>query len=136
VPGYKRLEPSKRAFRSSVSNGGAILAGVDGRSLVARRFRDIANAIAEDCGGSDNLTEAKLQLIRSAAGLAVLREDLDAKACNGQVIDVGCYTRITNSLGRVLALVGLERVPTDVTPSLKSYLVDGHAFLVNEEARS
>ena len=40
--GRARLMPAKAAARSRVSNGADVLPNVDGRSLIARRYRDIA----------------------------------------------------------------------------------------------
>jgi hypothetical protein len=118
----RRFEIGPAAQRSAVANGSRLLDGLDGRSAPARRYRDVAIAIAVDLGGYDNLTEAQLQLVRSAAGLTVLREGLDAKALNGERIDVAEYCRISNSLRRLLATVGLDRVPRDVTPPVEDYV--------------
>jgi hypothetical protein len=108
--------------RSAISNGSALLTGLDHRSAPARRFRDVINSLASDLGGADVLSEAQLQLVRSAAGLIVLRERLDLRALNDERVDTSEYARITNSLRRVLATLGLQRVPRDVTPSLSDYL--------------
>ncbi len=111
-----RLALPKHQFRTAVGNGSRVLDSVDGRSHIARRHVEITAQIAEDLGGINRLSEAQLQLIRSAAGLVVLREGLDAKASNGEPIDVSTYCRISNSLRRVLSTIGLTRVPKDVTP--------------------
>lgn len=113
----RRFEIGPAAVRSAIANGSRLLEGLDGRSAPARRYRDMIAALASDLGGRDNLTEAQFQLIRSAAGLVVLREALDAKALNGEAIDTGDYCRISNCLRRVLSTVGLDRVPRDVTPN-------------------
>ena len=47
-----RLESRKSHARSRVSNHSDILPGVDGRSLIARRYRDIANAVVVDITAS------------------------------------------------------------------------------------
>lgn len=36
--------------RSRVTNGAKMIAGVDGRSADARRYRDLAMSFADDCG--------------------------------------------------------------------------------------
>jgi hypothetical protein len=91
------------------------LEGVDNRSHTARRYREIGALLASDMGGSDHLTEAERQLVRSAAGLVILRERLDVKAVNGEKIDTGEYCAISNTLRRVLVTCGLKRVPIDIT---------------------
>ena len=118
----KRFEITPSKVRSAVANGSRLLDGLDARSAPARRYRDLQHAIAQDLGGPDALTEAQLQLIRSAAGLVVLREALDAKALNGEPIDTAQYTRIANTLRRVLSTIGLQRRPRDVTPTLEEYV--------------
>ena len=124
-PGSRpRLALPQREFRTAIGNGSRVLDGIDGRSHVARRHVEITAAIAQDCGGIDVVSEAQLQLIRSAAGLVILREDLDSKAADGERIDVATYCRISNSLRRVLSTIGLERRAKDITPipSLQQYI--------------
>src|SRR5438876_6459913 len=93
--------------RTAIANGSAILEGVDGRSHVARRYREIGALLASDMGGHDQLTEAQRQLVRSAAGLVVLRERLDVRAVNGETVDTGEYCAVSNTLRRVLTTIGL-----------------------------
>jgi hypothetical protein len=66
-----------------VSNGTDVLPGVDGRSLVARRYRDIAAQIIADMGGIDRCSEAKLQLVRRFSAVAVLAEQMEANRSLG-----------------------------------------------------
>jgi hypothetical protein len=91
------------------------LEGVDNRSHTARRYREINALISRDISPDADLTEAQKQLIRSAAGLVVLRERLDVLAVNGEKIDAGEYCAVSNTLRRVLVTIGLKRVPLDVT---------------------
>jgi hypothetical protein len=112
--------------RTAIANGGAVLSGVDGRSHVARRYRELGALISSDLGGHDHLTEAQRQLVRSAAGLIVLRERLDVKAVDGQAIPVGEYCTLSNSLLRTLCALGLQRVARDYIdevndPALATY---------------
>ena len=119
----KRFAVMPAAVRSAVANGSRLLDHLDARSAPARRFRDIQNDIARDiCGGIDHLTEAQLQLVRTAAGLVVLREAFDAQALNGETISVAEYCRVSNSLRRVLATIGFNRAQRNITPSLDQYL--------------
>jgi hypothetical protein len=74
-----------------------VLEGIDGRSHVARGYAEVAGAIAVDLGGEDHLTELRRHLVRSVAGLVVLREDLDAKAVNGERVNTAQYWRLANS---------------------------------------
>jgi hypothetical protein len=104
-------------FRTKIGSGQRLLAGIDGRSAIARRYREIAGAIAQDLGGSDQLTEVQRQLIRTGAGLVVMREAMDVRLINGETsINASRYCRVSNSLRRVLATIGLTRTPKDITP--------------------
>jgi hypothetical protein len=56
----KRTSDLKAYARSKVSNSPAELPNVDGRSLIARRFRDIARAILVDQQGGEGVSEVRL----------------------------------------------------------------------------
>jgi hypothetical protein len=100
--------------RTAIANGRAVLEGVDNRTHVARRYRELNALISHDVSPAADLTEAQKQLIRSAAGLVVLRERLDVQAIKGKDIDAGEYCAISNTLRRVLTTIGLKRVPKDI----------------------
>jgi hypothetical protein len=98
------------------------LPNVDGRSLIARRYRDIMSAIASDQGGADRLSETRLQLIRRFAAAACLAEQLEARLARGEQIDIQEYSLIVSTMVRVAQRIGIDRVPRDVAPSLAEYL--------------
>jgi hypothetical protein len=62
-------DPKSKA-RSRVTNHQDLLPGIDGRSIIARRYRDIATAVIGDQGGIDRLSEARVQLVRRFAACA------------------------------------------------------------------
>ena len=100
----------------------AFLEGVDGRSVIARRFRDLVAAIVEDLGGAEAITEGELQLVRRAASLCVQCELLEAEAARGAALEVDSYVKLVNALNRTLGSIGLKRRPRDVTPDLRDYV--------------
>jgi hypothetical protein len=114
----------KHAFRTATGNGNRVLDGVDGRSWPARRFREVSAALGSDLGGSEHLSEAQIQLCRSAAGLVVLRESLDVQAAKEgpEAVNVPTYALICNSLRRVLSTIGLQRVPRNVDHIEEAYM--------------
>lgn len=118
------LTLSKKEFRSRVTTGAEILPHVDGRGILARRFRDLQATICQDLGGQYECSEAMLQLVRTTAGLVILREEMDAKAVNGQPIDIGHYVRVSGALRRCLSTLGLERRARDITPDPLTYARD------------
>jgi hypothetical protein len=122
----RTAEQRKRHARSRVSNGADILTDVDGRSLVARRFRDIASAITTDQGGADHLSEARLQLVRRFAAAAVIAEQMESDLANGKPIDVAQHALLCSSLVRIARQIGVNRIPKTIVPSLDEYLARHH----------
>ena len=112
--------PPPPEFRTRRGTGAVTLAGVDGRSMMARRFREITSGIEEDLGG--DLTEAQKHLIARAACLACWCEEREAELANGQDFDALQYATISNALRRLLSDLGLERRARDVTPDLRDYI--------------
>jgi hypothetical protein len=115
----------KSQARSRLSNGRDVLPNVDGRSLVARRYRDILGAIASDQGGAEQLSEARLQLIRRFSAASVLAEQMEACVAQGAQINIQEYSLLVSTIVRVAQRIGIDRVPRDVAPSLAEYLKQG-----------
>ena len=118
--------PAKVQARSRVTNGADILPGVDGRSLIARRYRDIIAAIIVDQGGAGQLAEARQQLIRRFAAASVLAEEMEARLANGEMIDINDHALLCSTLVRVAQRIGINRSAKDLTPTLERYLSDTH----------
>ena len=114
----------KLTARARVSNGRDVLPNVDGRSLIARRYRDISSAIVVDQGGIDRCSESRLQLIRRFAAAAVLAEQMESRLANGEEIDIAQHATLSSTLVRLAAKIGIDRIPRDVTPTLAQYLAD------------
>jgi hypothetical protein len=102
--------------RSRLSNGKDILPGVDGRSLVARRYRDIASAVLADQGGLQDCSESRLQLIRRFAAASCLAEQLEAKLARGEQIDIQEHALLCSTLTRLAQRIGIDRRQRDITP--------------------
>jgi len=123
------LTPRSLSNRSRVSNGKEILPGIDQRSQVARRYHDIASAIAVDQGGADRLSETRLQLVRRFAAAAVLAEQLEARLANGEQINITEHAHLSSTLCRLAMRIGINRVAKNVTPSLSEILREGQRDL-------
>ena len=115
-------KPTEPYSKSRVTNGRDILPGVDGRSLVARRYRDIASAILVDQGGQDQCSESRQQLIRRFAAAAVLAEELEARLARGEKIDITEHALLCSTLVRVSRQIGIDRIAKNITPTLSEYL--------------
>jgi hypothetical protein len=95
--------------RSRVTNGAKMIAGVDGRSADARRYRDLAMSFADDCGGAASLTEAQRALVAQAAALTLQSERLQGAMIRGENVDVEQQTRVANSLARTLSRLRIRK---------------------------
>jgi hypothetical protein len=108
--------------KSRITNGSSLLGPeADGRSVWARRCRDIIALHTSDLGGADNCSAAELSLIRRIAILSVECERLETKFAQ---IDDGAspsdksldlYARMSGHLRRLLQTLGLGRRARDVT---------------------
>src|ERR1700746_951198 len=111
--------PMKSHGRSRVSNASSILPGVDGRSVWARRLRDLMGLYLSDLGGDDAVSEAERSIIRRVATLTVELERMEADlavAGEARPDQLDLYQRTANSLRRLLEAIGLQRRSKDVTP--------------------
>jgi hypothetical protein len=97
MQGRKHLAPFKLKARSAVSNGKTLIAGIDGRSRDARRFRDLYRHYMSLTGGMHD------EMCRSLASLGLQRERLDAAAVRGEFVDPFHLIRIINAINRTLA---------------------------------
>lgn len=99
------LASKSSSHRSRITNGSAMLAGVDGRSTTARRFRDLVEALTAE--QPKPLTEAVRLQIRTAASLQVHVEELTSRMARGEVVSAEEMTRAAN--GAIRALSSLNR---------------------------
>jgi hypothetical protein len=117
----RSLTARKPTARSRITNGNSLLPGIDGRSVVARRYQDIIASLTSDAGGHGNISEARHQLIRRFAALAVLAENIEAKLAMGETIDLAQHALISSTLVRLATRLGINRHAKTVTP-LRDYL--------------
>src|SRR5262245_30967924 len=108
--------------RSRASNHRDLLPHIsDGRSTQARRFRDLVGAMIADAGGIELCSEIRLGLIRRLAAATVLSEDIEAKAVNGEGVDIGEFCQLASTTVRLAQRLGVERIPREVTPNPLQY---------------
>lgn len=116
--------------RSAVTNGSELLPTIDGRSIWARRLRDLIQLHTADLGGDDAVSQAERSLVRRAACLTVELERLElmfARRDGATHAELEVYQRSANTLRRLLSAVGLQRRPKDITPTLDQYLREREA---------
>lgn len=113
--------------RTRVTNGRDLLPGVDGRSYWARRMRDVMALHISDLGGADVCSEAEKSVLRRVAVLTIEMERLERRfACASpdQIShpDLDMYSRLANTLRRLLDMTGLGRRSRDITPTIEQYM--------------
>jgi hypothetical protein len=86
-----------------------VVRGMNGNSVSARQYREIATALAAEAGGLDKITAPTMALIRRAANMTVTLEDMTTKAVAGEDIDLEQLTRFSNVLGRELQRLGIRK---------------------------
>ena len=114
-------KPSKAAalkgrgqFKSRVSLGKDILPDVDGRSTIARRYRDIASAIVNDQGGVEQCSETRQQLIRRFSAAACIAEQMESALANGGSISVTEHCQLSSTMVRIAHRIGIDRIPKSI----------------------
>lgn len=113
--------------RTRVTNGLSLLPGVDGRCYWARRMRDIIGLHIADLGGSENCSEAEKSICRRVACLTIELERLERRFARADLDhvsypDMDMYSRLANTLRRLLDMTGLQRRSRDITPTIDQYV--------------
>jgi hypothetical protein len=122
---YLSTRPTKgdmRFGKSRVSNSPDLLLGKDARSVTARRFRDLVQSLIADAGGIENCSQAKIGLLRRLAACSVLAEMMEAKAVDGEPINIPELCNLASTALRLTSKVGMSRHKKDVTPTLSRYM--------------
>lgn len=102
---------------------------VDGRSLPARRYRDLFNDLALQSGGL--IAPSEGMMLRRASMLAVLCERDEARMIAGEDVDEEGYRRNVAALKGVLIGLGLAKKSRDVTKG-DSRFYDAHTAAILE----
>ncbi len=98
----------KPEARSRVTNGSKLHPNIDGRSVWARRLRDLIEIYSD---GVRNLSGSKQSLIRRAATLTIELERTEAEFAEGDKADAAAlssYQTTSNSLRRLLEAVDIR----------------------------
>ena len=121
-PTHPGLARAKKTNASRVTNGSTVLDGIDLRTPLGRRYRDIFHAILADQAGASECSESKQQLIRRFAAASCLAEQLESRLVNGEQIDITEHAALSSTLVRLAARIGIDRRPRDITPSVADYI--------------
>lgn len=88
----------KSKGRSRVSNGRKLLAGLDGRSSTARRYRDLLDHLIAEYSITSPMD---MSLARRAASLCAWGEMQDARIVRGESVNSEMLIRAANSVRRI-----------------------------------
>ena len=115
------VEAPKTKGRSRVSNGSALfLDGVDGRSALARRYRDIIKQLVSDLGGDPS--EAQSLIVRRASTLAVWCEQAEAEMARARISTSESSRPPRMRCGACWRTSALSGGARDITPDLSRYI--------------
>ena len=111
------------------AEGPLYLAGekVDGRTSLAKRYRELGNDLAAEM--RNFIAPSEQILLRRAAMLALLCERSELAICEGKQIDEDSYRRNTVALRGALVALGLAAKSRDVKKSDRRSF-DAHAQAV------
>ena len=103
------------------ATGFQLLTWKDARGGPARRVRAWAQALERDLSGGGDLSTGQQMLVARCAVLASLCTHSEAVLLNGGSVNIGEYVSMSQTLARLLKLLGLRRAPKEVE-SLSAYL--------------
>jgi excisionase family DNA binding protein len=127
-----KVARAKDPQRSRITNGSALLPGIDGRGAWVRRAKDLLALHMADLGGDDNVSEAERALVRRAVTLIIELERREVMFAQAEAADdeaLAIYQTTVNTLRRTLESLGLRRRPRDVGPTLGQILREGQRDL-------
>lgn len=81
---------------------------VDGRTLAARRRRELINAYTVALGGIEAISVSRLVDVRRAAELVALAESERAKALRGEAVDLSALIRVEGAADRAVRRLGIK----------------------------
>jgi hypothetical protein len=101
--------------RSKVSRRPLVVAGIDGRSPGARRYRELLSSFVASLGG--DLNAAEMALARNAVSLTLQSELLQTDIAAGRAVDSEQLTRLSNAVSRIMAQLGKRKRPPQPSSS-------------------
>jgi hypothetical protein len=104
-----QLADPKLRHRAAVTNGSLLLPGADGRSAMARRWKDLVELLKKEVSpDGDELTTPQMILVKQAALVALRIEQLQADAVSGADISDDDIVRLSNALSRLFTALAKQ----------------------------
>ena len=129
----KTIADRPSVTRSRVTNGRRRFIHGDGRSVWARRWKDLTELHIADLGGVEKLSEAQISLCRRVSTIECELERMEGLLSKEEPIDFDMYNRLSGNLKRLYESIGIDRKAKDITPTLKDYLSRKPAPLIEGE---
>ena len=107
------LHTAARRRPRRTRTGRVLMPRVDGRTVSARRFRDLVESYSAEIGGA--LTEADRSLVQQAAAVQIECEALQLAIVEGRSIDSDMLIRLSSENRRLLA--GLDAQAAKAKPA-------------------
>jgi hypothetical protein len=123
----------------AVDPGGVLVVDgrrVDGRSTLARRYREIVTDLIEQAteGRAEDATPAQTIVIRRVAALVVLAEMWDVRILSGEAVDLREAAMASQAATKMLGALGLLKPTTDRASRAKNVGPDSHLTALREDA--
>ena len=99
---------------------GIQLPRVDGRTIAARRFRDLCAAFEAEVGGV--LSESDKAMVAQAAALSLRAEELQADLIRGRDIDNDLLVKLSGTVKRILSVIGAKAKDKPAGDALAEHL--------------
>lgn len=100
---------AKPTARARVSNGKqTFLERVDGRSLAARRWRDLFRTFMAETGGRNE------PMVRMLASLCLQRDLMDVRLAKGEDVEAGELVKLSGEIRRVMARLGIVEADEEI----------------------
>ena len=110
-----------------------MLPRLDGRTISARRYRDLVVAFEAEVGGG-TLTESERSTVQQAAAITLRAEELQADLVLGKPIDNDLLVRLTGTARRILnSIRGNADDRRPAGPDLASYLASKYPAKADAE---
>lgn len=98
------------------------IGGLDGRTLAARRIRDLAVTYTAALGGAEGLSPIERENVLKAAQLTVTAEDMRRRSLKGEAVDIASLVKLENLASRAVRTLNLGGKRTVPQQDLRSYL--------------
>lgn len=82
---------------------------LDRRTVLGRSVLEKYTAILQDLGGEDSLATIRRSMVRRFTWFEVMIEGMECRAAQGEEVDIGAWTQLTNTWLGLAKTLGLER---------------------------